>query len=121
MRKCFVIILVLCLLFSLNICFAQEIDNSTDLVSSQNSSYLLKSDVAKLSTSDKIDTHIDVISNDTLDVKGDYFKIKLVDANNKSISNAKIIFTIKGVNYEKISIINNVRYIFISNRKSSSY
>lgn len=101
MRKCFVIILVLCLLFSLNICFAQEIDNSTDLVSSQNSSYLLKSDVAKLSTSDKIDTHIDVISNDTLDVKGDYFKIKLVDANNKSISNAKIIFTIKGVNYEK--------------------
>src|SRR5574344_929433 len=101
MRKCFVIILVLCLLFSLNICFAQEIDNSTDLVSSQNSSYLLKSDVAKLSTSDKIDTNIDVISNDTLDVKGDYFKIKLVDANNKSISNAKIIFTIKGVNYEK--------------------
>lgn len=103
MRKCFVIILVLCLLFSLNICFAQEISNSTDFTfQNSNFDYLEKTDSVNLiSTSDKISTHIDVVSNTTFDGTGDYFKVKLSDENNKSVPNAKVIFTVNGVSYDK--------------------
>lgn len=112
MRKCFVIILILCLLFSLNICFAQEIGNSTDnevdclekVENPINNDFhsLKKVDNVNLkSTPDKLSTHIDVVSNTTFDAKGDYFEVKLSDENNKSISNAKLKFIVNGVSYDK--------------------
>ena len=48
------------------------------------------------SNNDLISTHIDVVSNNTFDVKGDYFKVKLSDKNNNSIKNAQIVFSING-------------------------
>ncbi len=76
-------------------------DNSTDLVQS-NSAILEKSNETQLrSESDNIATHIDVESNTTFDVVGSYFKVKLSDENNKSISNVNVKFTINGVSYDK--------------------
>lgn len=103
-KKCFVIILILCALVSLNFCAAHEIDNSTEIIAQQDNStgFLEKSSNAEiLSASDKPNTHIDAVSNTTFDVVGEYFKVKLSDGNNKSISNVKVVFTVNGVSYAK--------------------
>jgi parallel beta-helix repeat protein len=52
-------------------------------------------------TASKIDTHIDVKSDTTFDVIGDYFKVKLSDKNNKSLVKTKVTFTVNGKTYNK--------------------
>lgn len=82
---------------------AQDANGSTDDNSIPDSSVLtVTNDVENqsLKASNPADTHIDVVSNNTFDVVGDNFKVKLLDNGNKSISNAKITFSLNGINYK---------------------
>lgn len=84
-------------LFSLNVCVAQDAENSIG----DNQTLKSYDNAQLISASDKIDTHMDVVSNSTFDVIGDYFKVKLSDANNNSIENARITFAINDVKYNR--------------------
>ena len=109
-KKAFIIILIIFSLFSLNFCFAQEVDNLEDVSLQMNSSdsFALEKTNDDIVQSSKIATHMDVESNTTFDVIGDYFKVKLSDENNKSISNVKVSFTVNGVNYNRYTDLNGV-------------
>ena len=79
---------------------AQDADNST-VISVEEISGQLQVDLnqSTLKNSSLIDTHIDVVSNTTFDVLGDYFKVKLSDENNNFIANAQISFMFSNVTY----------------------
>lgn len=110
-RKTFIIILIVISLFSLNLCFAQDLNNNSDNnLQSDNSTVkvLEKANDGVISSSNRSNTHIDVESNTSFDVVGDYFKVRLCDENNASISNVKVSFTVNGVNYNKNTDSNGV-------------
>lgn len=110
-KKAFIIILIIISLFSLNLCFAQDLNNSDDInLQLDNSSMqiLEKTNDDIINSSDKADTRIGVESNTTFDVIGDYFKIRLFDENNDSISNVKVSFAVNGVNYNENTDSNGV-------------
>ena len=105
-KKTFIVILSVFILLTLNFSAAHELDNATDdaagsafnqdiLESVQEADSLLES-------SDSLaNTQIDVVSNTTFDVIGDYFKIKLSDDDGNAVSNAKVIFTIGKTSHTK--------------------
>ena len=100
-KKSLIIIFSIIFLLSLNACAAHEMDDVTDL--NQDSNILMGNDMENQSleaSNDLVNTHIDVAGNTTFDVVGDYFKVKLLDNDNKSISNAKITFSVNGVTYK---------------------
>lgn len=103
-KKSLIIIFSIIFLLSLNCSMAVDVEGSTDANSISDSSVLaLANDIENQSLkagSSLIDTHMDVASNTTLDVVGDDFKVKLLDNDNKSISNAKITFSVNGINYK---------------------
>ena len=109
-KKTFIIILIIISLFSLNLCFAQDLNNTDVNLQLNNSSTtpLEKTNDDIIKSSNKLDTHIDVESNTTFDVIGDYFKVQLFDENNKSISNVKVSFTVNGFNYNKNTDSNGI-------------
>ncbi|MBQ2653865.1 MAG: right-handed parallel beta-helix repeat-containing protein [Methanobrevibacter sp.] len=102
-KKAFVVVLLVLVLFSLNFSVAHEIDNTT----SEDSSYsnannaLTVNNVNKtvLKDDSQLSTKIDVRSNTTFDVIGDYFKIKLSDENGKPVSGVSVAFTLAGTTY----------------------
>lgn len=98
-RKHFIVVLIVLALLSLNFCAAQEIDNST----SEDLSTIATDDVndTAVQASAKTDTQITVESNTTFDVIGDYFKVKLSDADGKPLTNTKVTFTVSGTSYNK--------------------
>jgi parallel beta-helix repeat protein len=122
-KKVFVGVLFVLVLFTLGFSAAQEADNSTvdDSISDEvltadevngaesevlsiGDSQVLKANEdngTALKASSKLETHIDVKSNETLDAIGDYFKIRLSDENKDSLGNAKVTFTINGVSYDR--------------------
>ena len=96
-KKRFIIILTVFALLTLNFSAAQEIGNSTDsVISSEDAETVsIMNDTQILEDANSLTkTHIDVACNTTFDVVGDSFKVKLLDSSNKSISNAKLTFTI---------------------------
>ena len=101
-RKTFIVVLLVLVLFSLNFSVAHEMDNSTseDLGFSLDDDCLTVGD-AVLTTPSKLNTQIEVESNTTFDVIGNYFKIRLSDENGIAIANTKLTFTLAGVNYNK--------------------
>ena len=122
--KTFIVVLFVLVLLSLNFSVAHEIDNATsgDFNSSIDCDVLSVGDVNQsvLKDNSKIDTQIDVVSNTTLDVKGDYFKIKLTDENGSYISNSKITFTVLSKDYNRITDSNGIASLQI-NLKDGSY
>lgn len=92
-RKIFIIALLVLTLFTLNFSVAQDIDNSTNALSVQTDS--VNQSVLK------IPSQIDVACNTTMDVIGDEFKIRLSDENDTAIANAKVTFTLNGINYTR--------------------
>ncbi len=104
-RKTFIVVLLVLVLFSLNFSVAHEIDNSTieDLSSSLEEDILTVDDAnhTMSTATSKINTQIEVVSNTTFDVIGDYFKVKLSDENGNAIGNTKVIFAIPGASYTK--------------------
>ena len=101
-KKTFTVVLMVLALLTINFSVAHEIDNSTsDEI--QNNEILTVNDVNDdvLKESASVKTHMDVESNTTFDVIGDYFKIKLSDEDNKTISNSKVTFAVNGKNYTK--------------------
>lgn len=101
-KKAFIVVLLVLVLFSLNFSVAHEIDNSTNEDSSSSSDNGgLTFDDAVLTSSSKLDSQIEIKSNTTFDVIGDYFKIKLSDENGVAIANTKVIFSLDNSNYSK--------------------
>ena len=126
-KKSLILIFSIIFLLTLNCSVAQEIDNSTCdnlTLSSQVSdvttiSYEIENQSLKESKSLK-DTHIDVVSNTTFDVVGDYFKVKLLDNNNKSISNSQVTFSVNGTVYKADTSSNGIASLQIR-LKDGSY
>ena len=72
-------------------------DNSTseDLISSADDTALSLSDTNQtILKQSNVKTQIDVESNTTFDVIGDYFKIRLSDEDGNVLKNTKVTFTI---------------------------
>ena len=106
-KKIYIVLLFVCVLFALNFSAAHEIDNSTDIA---NSNLLqVNADQSSLKDASSLTkTNIEVVSNTTFDVVGDYFKVRLSDENNKSISKAKVTFTFKNVTYTRSTDSNGI-------------
>ena len=110
-KRAFIVVLLVLVLFSLNFSVAHEIDNSTNELSNfQVDDGVLTSSANQtfLKATSKINTQIDVKSNTTFDVIGDYFKIKLSDDSGNSISNAKVTFNVDGTTYTKTTNNNGI-------------
>lgn len=107
-KKRLIIILTVFVLLTLNFSAAHE--NSTDVL--QNCSFdnqvLEIADADVVQVSSKLDTQLDVESNTTFDVIGDYFKVKLSDENNRSVSDAKLKFTVDGKSYNRNTDSNGI-------------
>ena len=108
-KKIFIVVLCILVLFSLNFTVAQEVDNST-VVGVEEASGELQTDLNQpsIKNSSLIDTHIDIVSNTTFDVVGEYFKVKLSDENNNSISNVQISFTFLNVTYLRTTDLDGI-------------
>ena len=122
-----IVIFSILFLLSVNFCVAQEFDNSTgidDVVGSSqdwDELYAVREiDNQSLQANDKKDTHIDVVSDTDFDVIGDDFKIKLIDDENKSISNTKVTFSVNGVTYKDTTDKNGIASLQIR-LKDGSY
>ncbi|WP_405295529.1 right-handed parallel beta-helix repeat-containing protein [Methanobrevibacter sp.] len=111
-KKGFIVVLFVIALLSLNFCVAQEIDNSTseDLSASVDDEVLAVHEVneSALQASSKVNTHIDVEGNTNFDVIGDYFKVKLNDANGKVLANTKLTFALSGKTYTRTTDNNGI-------------
>ena len=104
-NKTFTVVLFVLILFSLNFSVAHEMDNATNeyLNSSLDCDVLTVSDVNQsvLKANPQLETQIDVESNTTFDVIGDYFKIKLSDEKGNAIANTKVTFDVLSKTYSK--------------------
>ena len=103
-KKGVIIVLLIFTLLTLNVCVAQEIDNSTkvnETLSVSDEPVLEVSNDTQVLESSKVNTHIDVVSKTDFDVIGDYFKVKLLDSNNKALQNTKVTFTVNGKSYNQ--------------------
>lgn len=116
-KKAFVVVLLVLVLFSLNFSVAHEIDNSTSEDSNSDivSEVLTTSDnQTVLKDNSKINTQINVVSNTTFDVMGDYFKIKLSDEDGSVLSNTPVTFTIGSTTYSKTTDDNGIALLQIN-------
>lgn len=103
-KKTFAILLAVFVLITLNICAAQEIENTTveDAVNESSDSSVLgvANDTEPLEAA-SVNTKLQVESTTNFDVVGDYFKVKLTDANNKVLKSTKVTFTVNGKSYNQ--------------------
>ena len=104
-KKAFILVLFVLVIISLNFCVAQEVNNVTDddssLISAESDNSIAHSDQTVLKSSSPIKTQIDVKSNTTFDVVGDYFQVKLSDDKGSVLKNTKVYFTVSGNTYTK--------------------
>lgn len=110
-KKAFIVVLLVLVLFSLNFSVAHEMDNSTsdDLISQSDDGLLSVSDTNQTILKESgLKTQIDVESNTTFDVVGDYFKIKLSDENGNALNNTKVTFTLLKNTYTRTTNGNGV-------------
>ena len=123
-KKAFILVLFVLVMFSLNFCAAQEANNVTcddfTLMSSVGDNSISHSNQTVLKTSSPIKTQIDVKSNTTFDVVGDYFKIKLSDESGIAIKNAQVTFGIDGKTFTKKTNANGVASLQL-NLKDGNY
>jgi len=101
-KKTLIIILTVFVLLTVNVCAAQELDNSTEDVmeiASEEVPTLEMSNDSDTLQAAKVATRIDVESGTEFDVIGDYFKVKLSDENNNTLKNTKMTFTVNGKTY----------------------
>ena len=88
---------------TINSCTSHEVDNIT----LDNKNYTKDFQILSISNNTElleeqtINTQITVESTSNFDVVGDYFKVKLSDANSTVINNAKVTFTINGIKYSR--------------------
>lgn len=102
---------------------AHEIDNSTsdDLISQADSDALsLDGADQTILKESGIKTQIEVESNTTFDVVGDYFKVKLSDKEGNALKNTKVTFTILNKAYAKSTNGNGIASLQI-NLNDGSY
>ena len=108
-KKLTIIIMFILVLFTLNVSAAHDIDNSTDLEMSEEVHELQADSNQQVLQSDSlIKTNINVESNTTFDVIGDYFKIKLSDENNNTLKNTRVSFTVNGNTYNQNTDLNGI-------------
>lgn len=110
-KKRFIIILSVFVFLTLNFTVAYEMDLSTEdslQVDVLDDDVLEASDANALQASSKIATQISVESNTTFDVIGDYFKARLSDEDNRSVSNVKLTFTVDGKSYNRNTDSNGI-------------
>ena len=94
-RKIMIIGLLALTLLTVNVCVAQELDNSTDIGAELS---LCEEPVMEVANDTQtleaagVNTHIDVAGKTDFDVIGDYFKVKLSDSTNAVLKNTKITF-----------------------------
>ncbi len=101
-RKIIIMGLLVLTLLTINVCAAQEVDNSTEAVDELSISeepILEATNETQVLQSANINTHIDVASKTDFDVIGDYFKVKLLDSSNNALKNTKVTFTVNGKSY----------------------
>lgn len=104
-------------LFSLNFSVAHEIDNSTSEDSNSDvCSEVLTTAASQtiLKDNSKANSQIELESNTTFNVIGDYFKIKLADENGSAISNAPVTFTIGKTSHSKTTDANGIASLQIN-------
>lgn len=111
-KKAFIVVLFVLVLLSINFSVAHEIDNSTieDSDSTIDNEILSagEADQPVQKTDSQLKTQIDVESNTTFDVIGDYFKVKLSDENGTVLKNTKVTFTVAGNSYTKTTNNNGI-------------
>lgn len=113
-KKGLIIIFSLIFLLTLNFCAAQDVNNSTEeiLTISDESMEVYAIDNVEnqsLKVSSSLEsTHIDVVSNTSFDAIGEYFKVKLLDNDNKSISNTNLEISVNGKTYNSITNKNGI-------------
>lgn len=111
-KKSFIVVLIVLALLSLNFCVAQELDNSTseDLGTSVDDEVLEISEVndTALQAASKANTQLSVQSTTNFDAIGEYFKVKLSDANGKALTNTKLTFAVSGKSYSKTTDGNGI-------------
>lgn len=103
-KKLIILGIFILTLLTLNICTAQELDNSTELVnelSDSQESVLEATNHTQTLEAASVKTHIDVAGKTNFDVIGDYFKVKLIDSNNNVLKNTKVTFTVNGKSYSQ--------------------
>ena len=103
-KKGLMIVLLIFSLLTLNVCAAQEIDNSTNVnetLSVLDEPALEASNDTRVLEAAPVNTHLQVEGQTNFDVIGDYFKVKLLDGNNNALQNAKVTFTVNGKSYNK--------------------
>ena len=103
-KKLIILGLSVLILLTLNVCAAQEMDNATnvddELSISEEPVLEVVNDTDVLEAS-AVNTQVDVVSKTDFDVVGDYFKIKLSDANKNVLKNTKVTFSVNGKSYAK--------------------
>ncbi|WP_295114828.1 nitrous oxide reductase family maturation protein NosD [uncultured Methanobrevibacter sp.] len=111
-RKALIVVLFIVVLFSLNFSVAHEMDNSTSnevfVASDEAVSSTVDSNQNILNASSAVKTQINVESNTTFDVVGDYFKVKLSDVNGNALKNTKLTFAISGTTYVRNTDSNGI-------------
>jgi parallel beta-helix repeat protein len=110
-RKLTIIVLLALTLLTINVCAAQELDNSTEIVDelsvSEESALEVANDTQVLEAA-STNTHIDVAGKTDFDVIGDYFKVKLSDSGNNLLKNTKVTFTVNGKTYSQNTDSNGI-------------
>ena len=123
-KKAFILVLFVLVIFSLNFCVAQEVNNVTGddsiHMSTVRDNSISYSNQTVLKASSPIKTQIDIKSNITFDVVGDYFKIKLSDENGIAIKNAQVIFGLDGKTFTKTTNANGIASLQL-NLKDGNY
>ncbi len=99
-NKLFISILVVLILLSMGVSVAQDADNSTLPIDSDQNILSAAHPDQTISESDKIPTKIDVANNTTFDVVGKNFKIRLSDEDGNTLANETVIFRVNGVSYQ---------------------
>ncbi|WP_405264389.1 right-handed parallel beta-helix repeat-containing protein [Methanobrevibacter sp.] len=103
-KKLIIMGLLALTLLTLNVCAAQEIDNSTDVndtLSISDEPVLDATNDSHVLEASKATTHLEVAGQTNFDVIGDYFKVKLLDSNNNPLKNTKVTFTVNGKSYNQ--------------------
>ena len=98
-KKTLLMLLIAFTLLTMNVCVAQELDNSTSDVLEIDSDSVQSLEAANdtdILQASGVSTHFDVESATEFDVIGDYFKVKLSDENNNVLKNTKVTFTVNG-------------------------